>query len=74
MDSLVRNEPYQWVTRYKEDVAERRAVVRSVDGQAKAVEHRGLLLRELDRNVFEPDRLINKLGDIGARGSAVGPF
>jgi hypothetical protein len=34
-------------------VAQRSAVVRSVDGQAKTVEHRGLLVRKLDSDVFE---------------------
>jgi hypothetical protein len=37
----------------EQDVAQRRAVVRSVDGQAKTVEHRGLLVRKLDSDVFE---------------------
>ena len=42
----------------------RRAVVRSVDGQAKTVEHLGLIVREFDRDVFEPHRRIDELGDL----------
>ena len=37
----------------EQDVAQRGAVVHSVDGQAKAVEHRGLRVRKLDSDVFE---------------------
>jgi hypothetical protein len=42
----------------------RRAVVRSGDGQAKTVEHLGLIVREFDRDVFEPHRRIDELGDL----------
>ena len=37
----------------KRRIAQRSAVVRSVDAQAKALEHRGLLVRKLDSDVFE---------------------
>jgi hypothetical protein len=48
----------------EEHVAQPGAVVRSVDWQAKTVEHRGLLVREFDRDVLELDRRIDELGDI----------
>jgi len=47
----------------EQDVAQRRAFVGSVDRQAKAIERRGLLVRELDRDVLEPDRRADELGD-----------
>jgi hypothetical protein len=52
----------------EQDVAQRCTVVDSVDEQAKTVEHRGLLVGEFDRDVFERDRSIDELGDIGGAG------
>jgi hypothetical protein len=46
----------------EEDVTQRSAVVYAVNRQAQAVQHGDLLVRELNRDVFEPDRRIDELG------------